>query len=457
MNKKFFVVMLLIAAIVAPASAKKATKEYQRPSLHMVLLNTDEPTSEQTADLMPVVDKSWSNYTFPSVYNQFTIPFQSMNAGKPKGGMMELITKYRDPKSLSNLTLAQLTEIKELLAGKQYNADLKARVDAVAPEVAKQLVMKWFNITEDGKYDLNTIAKLACYSATQMAAGEAVNTDMGAQLTLMQSLMEPTIANSYVSFSKLGFYANEPVAAFVKNIAIAVAELSGNDMVILAGKAAAEVAYLASKEGYSAYTTTLLYRLKWNNDIYQALSAIMTMNPENSWEGTIDMEAFKKMNFELEYMGADKCSSVVMINHENRGSNKAELTRQTVHKNINKQLVRLQNQYEEFKPMMPIVQIDGKVMLADMGTKESVKENEAFDVLVGETNEKGIVKYRVIGTTKVLKGKDVIWDNEAAEDAALAADKAAMSGEDSAVLGTKVKAVKGAQVGYFVKRKKAKK
>ena len=36
--KKLFLVIIAVALVAAPLSAKKVTKEYQRPSLHLVLI-----------------------------------------------------------------------------------------------------------------------------------------------------------------------------------------------------------------------------------------------------------------------------------------------------------------------------------------------------------------------------------------------------------------------------------
>ena len=465
MNKQSLILAVAAMMLIAmPAGAKqKVTKEYQRPSLHMVLLNTDEPTSEQVEELLPVVNDSWTDYEFPTLYNQFTIPFQVMDGGKPKGNMIELVTRFGGYEKLKAMKIDDLMEIQSLLAGKQYNADLKLRCDSVGNEIAHQLIAKWFNIKEDSStYSCDTIFHYACYSAQQMAANTAAaTTEEGAQMTLFHELMQPTIANTYVSFSKLAFYANEPIAAFTRDLAIVIgeltAELTGQSLVAVSAKAAAMIAYEASKGGYSAYSTSLLYRLNWNDSIYNEFSKLLTPDdPSNPWSGKIDMAAFKAMNFNLEYLGVDKCNSVVTINLSNADLDNVGLTRRAVHKNLNKQLVRLQNKHEEFKPMVPIVDVQPKFLVADMGTKESVKEGEVFDVINGYVDEKGITTYKIVGQVKVQKKG--VWDNEAINQAE-EADKASFEGEENELEGTKLAGagVKNAQVGMFVKRQRAKK
>ena len=300
--------MIALAMLaIMPANAK-VTKEYQRPSLHMILLNTDEPTSEAVADLLPVVNDSWTDYEFPHLYNQFTIPTAVVDGGKPKGNMVELITRYGDAEKLKTMTMEEIAELQSLMAGKQYNADLQARCDSMSNEVAHQLLTRWFNITPEGRYDCDTIFYYACYSAQQVAAADAAaNTETGAQMSLYNELMEPTIANTYVSFSKLAYYDNEPIAAFVRDLAIAagvIADQAGaGGYASLAATAAAKIAYEATKNGYSAYTTTLLYRLAWNDSISQAFNALLTPDDkENPWTGTINLAAFNAMNFKMEFL-----------------------------------------------------------------------------------------------------------------------------------------------------------
>lgn len=469
MTKKLFLSILLIAFVAAPMSAKrKVTKEYQRPSLHMVLINTDEPTSEQVADLVPEIAVAWNQYEIPALYNELPIAFKQMNGGAPKGGMMELITRYGSYEKMKGLSIKDLQAIDSLKSGKMYILDMKDRCDAVGNEIAHQLLSYWFNIQADGTYSLDTIAKYACYGATQIAAFDAAaNTEEGAQMTMLNELMDPTIANSYVAFSKIALYANEPIAAFTRDLAIIIGEVSGEiasqagtpgaGMIAPAAKAAALIAYKAAKDGYSAYNTTLLYKLAWNDSIYTEFARLLKpTDPSNPWTGTIDMKAFQAMPFAIEYVNADQCHNVVTRTIGNKNEDNAGMTRSTIKKNINKQIVRLQNKNEEFKPMVPIVDIQDKFIVADMGTKESVSANETFNVIAPEVDKRGVLKYKVVGQVKVKKG--TIWDNEAL-DMAEQADNAAAMQEETTIQGTQLTGagVKAAQPGMFVKRVRAKK
>ena len=456
MKEKIFT-LALAGLLVCPAVfAKKATKEYQRPSLHMVLLNTDEPTSPEVADVMPAVSASWGNYEFPALYNNHKVDFQEMKAGNPKGGIMELVTKYPAEKLMNITDINMLKEISEMSKGKEYMADLKQRVDEVSGEVARQMVAKWYNITPDGQWNLNYLAEKACYSATQNASQSAADETGDAYSTMINQLAEPTVSNTYVTFSKLAFYYNEPLAKFnselIRLIGQLTADAAGQPMLAMATNAAAAKYYETNKDGYAAYTTTLLYKLKWTEEIQAAFQAAFLTS--DGWKGTIDVDKFNAIPFELEYMGADQAHTTVILKKDDKDLSKEEAVTKTIHKNINKQLVSLQNTYEEFKPMVPIVAVDKKFMLADMGTKESVVEGDKFDVLEPYTNDKGVVKYRSVGVVKVLKGG--IWDNEGVDNTTVV-DNANFSGEEVEIQGTKVSALKTANVNMLVKKQKTKK
>ena len=285
--------------------AKKPTKDYQRPSLHMVLLTTDEPTAPE--QYMEYVSSSWQNYTLPTMFNDFKIPFTEAQAGSPKGSMMQLITEYGS--RLNSLSIDELKELSENLSGKQYNEELKKYVDGLSNEIAHQLIAKWWSLTEDGEYCDTLIRKLACYSATQNQANAAVLTNSGAQRELYNELMIPTMANTYVSFSKLNFYQNEPIAKFSKDVAVTLAGLTAaaagpmGAAALMAAEKAADEVYNKTKDGFSAYTTTLLYKLKWDEEEMEKFFACFTSASDKECDNNFDIKKFNATPFELEYLG----------------------------------------------------------------------------------------------------------------------------------------------------------
>lgn len=428
---------LFVVGLISVNAAKRPKKEYHRPSLHLVLISSDEPTCDDTT-LIPIVAEAWNSYELPTLYNDFKIAFNEVKAGRVKGSFMELLKQYGDPSAFANLTLEQLKELKVLLDGKGYLEELKKYTDSCANEVAHQLIRKWWCIQDDGQWSDTLISRLACYSATQNAVSDARQTSEGV-VSLMSKLADATIATTFVAFSKLGFYENEPLAKFTYNLTMKIAELSGVPLALV--ELGAKKAYEAIKDGYSAYSNTILYKLEWNDSIANLFYSC--------WDGNrVNMQKFNAMSFPMKCLGVDKASATTSMTKKNKELGVDGLVIKTIHKNMNKQIVKLQNSYEEFKPMVPIleVNVDGKYMLADMGTKESITQKDKFDVLMPITDENGITTYKKLGVVGVVKGG--IWDNEEISNDELSGDE---------ILGTKLTLFKDATPGLLVKKQKAKK
>lgn len=438
MKKKVLLTILFVTilGLLYVSAAKRPKKEYQRPSLHLVLISSEEPTCDDTT-LIPFVSKAWNTYELPTLYNDFKIPFNEVKAGRVKGSFMELLKQYGDPDAFANLTLEQLKELKTLLDGKGYLDELKKYTDSCANEVAHQLLRKWWCIQDNGEWSDTLINRLACYSATQNAVSDARQTSEGT-VALMNKLADATIATTFVAFSKVSFYENEPLAKFTYNLTMKIAELSGVPLAPV--ELGAKKAYDAIKDGYSAYSNTVLYKLEWNDSIATLFYSC--------WDGNkINMDKFNSMTFPMTCLGTDKAQAITAMNKKNKELGVDGIVIKTIHKNMNKQIVKLQNTYEEFKPMVPILEVNEteKYMLADMGTKESITQKDKFDVLMPITDEDGITTYKKLGVVGVVKGG--IWDNED------------ISNEDlgDELMGTKLTLYKGATAGLFVKKQKTKK
>ena len=457
MSKKSLFVLGLCCLVLNPLSAK-VTKEYQRPSLHMVLMTTSDKGAKNKAqvtdpEIMGYVAESWNNYDFPALYNNFKIPFQQTKVDGAKGSIADVLTM-----DINNMKLDELKATLEMLDGKKYREALKEEVDKISDEVAHQLVEKWWSIGPEGTVSDTLLFRLACYSATQNQAGDAAQTTLGAQQQLFNELADATMANTYITFSKLDFYNNEPIAAFTRDvmklIAGFTAALSPIPGVYEAALLAAEATYEGMKEGYSAYTNNLLYRLEWNDSIANEFYSI--------WKdgSHIDMDKFKAMKFNLVYVGNTAANVNCYVKKEDKGKGAEHMVNKTIHKALNKQFANLQRDFEEFRPMVPVLGLDAKGgIIADMGTKEDVKVGDKFNLLEPVTNEKGITKYVFKAAVKVVKWTsdkegefvDGVWNNEEIDNAA-AADLNTNDGFD--IVGTHLSKFKNASPSMFVKKAK---
>lgn len=435
--KKFYSVVAL-ASFCLGANATYAQKkandvpEYQRSSLHQVLLTTDEPTCSDPS-VAKYLDEAWANYPFPSKYNNHKIDFCKAKAGSPKGSVARLIAKYANGDLPSNVE--ELKQLKGALSGKEYVAELEQKCNEFidSEKLAHKLLIKWFDIKEDGSYSTDLINERACYNQTLTEAIAASNTSSGAAGIALKTA-ENLLNTTFISFVKMEAYENEPYAALMKNILIAIGEQSGNAMALKAATAGAEKLYEKTKDGYSITSTNMLYRLNWNDSVSAVFYDCFTKDDK------IDMKKFYETPFSMEFLGSDRSSATVLFSDDAEQAVKTAAIR-----NLDKQLVKMANSYDVFKPVAPIISLNP--LKADMGTKEGLKGGEKFDVLEAVfDSETQKVVYQKVGTVKV--DKKGVWNNEF---------DPTVDTDDIEVVGTVLSKCKKAQEGMVVRQVKAKK
>ena len=444
MKKTFILALVLMLGSTVLFAQQNELPKYQRSSLHMILLNTDEPSLPDAIDFSNNISEAWKSYPFPDKYDQHKIAFDEAYGGKPKGSFMELVNKYRD--GFGDLSLAQLKEISQTIANnKYYNQQLIDTTTAMLRQqkVGQQLLAKWFEIKEDGSYSMQELEKRSEYNASQADIADAAATTKGIRAIMDKG--SDLIGSTFVTFSKLAFYENEPIATFTKNLANVIASFLPGPAA-LAAQTAAETAYTATHLGYSAYTTTVLYRLDWNDSIQSLFY--------DCWDGDkINMQKFQAIDFPFEMVGVQKTSSTTvdakggfanLIGVEG-AKPQDELIKQTIIRNLDKTFAALQHNYDEFKPLVPIISVDP--LLIDAGMKESIDDKTQFDLLEATYNEKtNSIEYKSVGKLKVVKGK--VWDNRYC----LTDEAKAAAEENGAVKGTELSANKKAALGMVVRQ-----
>ena len=433
--------------------------QYQRSSLHMILLRTDEPRLEGGYDFSSILTESWQNYPFPDKYNKHDIPFVEAYGGAPKGSLMEILHQYRG----KEVSLGDAIAITAMLAdNKEYNNQLIEKTQSIIDEqkIGNQLIKKWFNIQDDGSWNWDLLAERALYNANQSDVAEAQATLAGVRQIIDDA--EDMISNTFVTFSKLAFYETEPVAALTRDLALIVAsQLPGVAQV--AAVAAAKATYAATSRGYTAETTTLLYKLEWNEDIKNAFYAMF------GEDGKINMESFNTFVFPMELIGVDKANSnaidalgglsqslgvdnmIESFGGKGLAKDMSDLFKQTIIRNVDKILAVMGKNYEVFAPVSQIISVNP--IVADMGMKEGLKGGEKFDLLEPVVDaESGKVEWKSIGQLTVNKAK--LWDNRYAltDEAIAAADKAEVKG--TVLTPNNKKAAVGMVVKQVVKKKK---
>ncbi|MEG2771651.1 MAG: hypothetical protein RR960_04830 [Alistipes sp.] len=317
----------------------------------------------------------------------------------------------------------------------------KAKVDANTKDinqflqesqVAKGLVEKWFDRdTVTGAFDMNLIRQRGNYDASQAdihiadagALGRAILADAG----------EDLIGKTFVLINDITFVdkgeKSGKVGGWLRLLGQVAAVATNNDNLALAGKAAGGL--VSEIDGFSVNITSYLYRLEWNEDTAGMFYTQYWVDQEHC--DPLRIQAFDTCNlFKVNYVGTTTTSAANLSTKSFANKSKESQMLKVCTRALDKSIVQLQREYDEFKVNVPLYKIneDGTVDV-QIGLKEGINAKSQFDVLMPVETETGTTVYNKIG--KIEPVEDRIWDNRfgADEDAAiLAADKDAKKDKD---------------------------
>ena len=400
---------LLIALFsVSILSLSAQQTKYRRSSLSMLLIESDNFPSKEA------VMKSWNAYPFPDKYNKHDI-------------------------GMSTLSLAK--EASSDTAGAEEEK-FKGKIDRVIKEkkLANKLVAKWFNRDASGKFNMNLIQERGFYSASEMEASVAKGQARG--LSSLGDAGEELIKNTFVTFTKLDFIENEPAARAIRDAAQIETQkrLEGKPQFLI-DKAlqALEVVYEKTKEGYSLWSKTWLYRLNWNDSIAAVFYTDLWSNPA----------AFENSDlFSLEFVGVQYNQSLVTFKIGETRTQEQIIDLGLV-RNIDNVFAKLQKKNEVFRPKVPVLGTDP--VTAQIGMKEGLEGGEKFDVLEMTLNEKsGRTEYKKVASVSV--DKKGIWDNR--YNAGSKPEVETLDKDGKPIVATRFKGGKKVQTGMLLKQAK---
>jgi len=386
--KKTVLILLLVIPNLLMAQQKK---DFVRSSLHMHLVD------DFNFDNGDKVLDSYNKFQFPQNYNDHRINLNKIKlseyeltdeekeaSGKKKsllGGAISDAAKGAVEGSTGGLVKAQDNSMVKLQLNK-YNTSNK---------MAHEIIKKWFNIEEDGSYNMATVTLRALQTKTMEMAAIA-----GASGTGGIDQMNSLINNTFVVYTRLNYVSNAIAAEAIRQVEYQqVTKLPA----MLQAKAykVADKIYEKTSEGFSVWTTAWLYRLKWDQDVFNLF--LTTIDQEKK---KIDLEKFAAANFELEFISQEKATSLVTfsLKKEDKGRTEQDVFDLSTIRNMDKVLVKLQKKNDIFKPIFPLR--DNFSLAA--GKKEGIEGGETFEVLETKNG-----KYKRIGTMKVDKKR--VWDN----------------------------------------------
>ena len=283
-------------------------------------------------------------------------------------------------------------------------------------EIAKKMVAIWFGLTgnsvSDATFNTSLIQSRGQYDANDVDVALALQTTRG--LASLSDAGEELLNHTFVLVNDITYVTAEQEAEAAK---MAIGVIGGIFDALTGGKSGQQMAQTAGQiadsfTGFKVKTHSYLYQLEWNDSV----AAVFYQFHYTATPDPVKMQAFldDKTTYRLKYVAHeyefDK-KSVLKGKYS-----RTELVRTICARSMDKNIVALAKQYEDFKVKTPVYQVltkeNGKIegYAAKIGMKEGISETSKFQVVQRVINpETGKTSYKYIATVKPKKGQ--IWDN----------------------------------------------
>lgn len=282
--------------------------------------------------------------------------------------------------------------------------------------VGQRLVSKWFNFQgeslDDAFFDTKLIQERGQYNASDVDVAVALQTVRG--VAALSDAGEELISQTFVLVNDITYVTAEQEAEVAKAtlsvLGSIVDALFGGDT----GKNLASTAgaIADSFTGFKVKTHSYLYQLEWNDSIANIFyTTYYTATPDSAKiMAFIDDNSLFRVRYVAHEYEFDKKSTL-------KGQyERSELVKTICARSMDKNIVALAKQYEDFKVKTPVYSVlyndKGHIQgyAAKIGMKEGISDKSKFQVVqrvIDTKTEKTTYKY--VATVKPIKGK--VWDN----------------------------------------------
>lgn len=432
------VALLMCSVFVASAQTKLAGMEqYRRSSLNLIMI--EDPRIDTA--VVDIVRRTFLAAPIPDKYNDHGV---DASLRYVKMGDV-VVDNYAESKKVLNLkkkgdsdkgakTGAAVTGLLGALAGiemgptdQKYNINnitidtMKRWVPHVAyhhlkkHDMAKKAIDKWFGV-ESGNINIDLVRERAFFNATDQEIKAATESgDRPAVDAIMDNGGHEIISNTFIGISSTRLVNADQQAADIIEAAVIAANFmprSAADLAMTTAELAAATAKLAIGNGNAVSTRTYLFRLVWNEEIFNKINAVSG-----------DIAKYNALDcFHLEYIGDESIYIPVVRAKDKSGDEKVKLSyEEAVAKAMveaqRQVLAKLEKKYEVFRTKTPLTEID-PVIKANIGTKECVEEKDKYEILqkivkLDKKSGKQTVSYKRAGVITVDKVGDNLTDPSA--------------------------------------------
>ena len=395
--RKTILSILCVCAVLAVQA--QSNMEYRRNSLATMLVY--HPEDEFGGEIY----KAFDSLPIPDKYDDHTVSNMRVIDNSLIWGVQRRDSGYYKATYGHALTAAELKA--NALHTEQLLND---------NEMAKRMVAIWFgfsgNTVADATFNTELIQTRGQYNANDVDVALALQTTRG--LVMLSDAGEELLHNTYVLVNDITYVTAEQEAQAAK---VAMGVIGGIFDALTGGSAGRDVAKLSgaiadSFTGFKVKTHSYLYQLEWNDSI----AAIFYQFHYTGTPDSAKVQAFldDKTTYRLKYVAHeyefDK-KSVLKGKYE-----RTELVRTICARSMDKNIVALAKQYEDFKVKTPVYSVltneRGKIegYAAKIGMKEGIQDGSKFQVVQRvQDPETGKTTYKYIATVKAKKG--CIWDN----------------------------------------------
>lgn len=397
------------STIVKTADGLDATgkmQKYRRSSLYSVLI------AHSQFNYGDVIKETFVSIPTPDKFNSHDVAIKIFESSSAK--------MIKNPKKKEELNQADIAKFI------QEN------------DVARRMVAKWFNRDEEtGMFDVDYISECGISSASWADMERSGKTIQGND-QLKTVIGEELVGKTFLLVNDIVFVDKGEKSAkaagwlkFAGALASAATGSSGfEDLGNMAGDAVNEI------DGFNVKIVSYLFRLDWNQEIMNTFYNDHWIDSEDSEE----VKAQKRAAFDnskiynLTYIGQTETRAGNLASKSFSAKPKEEQMLKVCTRAIDKSIVELQREYDEFKVNVPIMSIDAetKTCQIPVGLKEGVNEKSVYKAIEYVQDETGAIEMKTIATLKPVKGQ--IWDNRfgAVEDAeAIASGEAKGTEEDA--------------------------
>ena len=280
--------------------------------------------------------------------------------------------------------------------------------------MAKLAIDKWFGV-ESGKLNVDLIRERAFFNATDQEIQAATeSSDRKAEDVIMDNGGHEMINNTFVAITSTRLVnADQMAAEIIEKAAIAANFMPRSlaDATMSTAELAAQTARVSIGNGNAVYTTTWLFRLVWDAEMFDKINA-----------ASGDLAQYNALDcFQLEYIG-DESAHVHVRARDKSDEGTTKLTyEETVAKAMSEAqrvvLAKLEKEYEVFRTKTPLTDIE-PAMMANIGTKECVEKGDKYEVLqkvvkADKKSGKTEVSYKRLGVITVDEVGDNLTDSAA--------------------------------------------